>query len=262
MASTIQEQGGGRLSINATAAALELSATSSSFGTRISAARHFALIEESDEILSTTSLAKRILRPTSPDQEKEALSEAFRSFHVFKQLLERFHGIPLPNRPILENILVIEYGISDVSKSLVYDVFISSGKFAGQITDTGKGLVTGLQEERTVESSLQTTIQVASAMDERLTELLMNVGSLRTSLEISTLLTGEALLRVEDLSRSLLERTLGLARDLGMAGTRLSLKVLRDRLSDSGLKDASRFASYLDEGLNEDLTTRGFKKLE
>src|SRR6266436_1292761 len=80
LARMVQDQGGGRLSSNATASALDLSPTSSSFLSRVSAAKHFALVEDVEGILVTTALAKRVLRPTSANQEKDALSEAFLSF--------------------------------------------------------------------------------------------------------------------------------------------------------------------------------------
>src|SRR6266566_3621036 len=85
----VQDQGAGRLSTNATAVALDLSPNSSSFLSRVAAAKHFALVEDNEGILITTALAKRILRPTTANQEKEGLSEAFLNFQVFRQLRER-----------------------------------------------------------------------------------------------------------------------------------------------------------------------------
>ncbi len=252
IAQIVQSQGGGRLSTNATAGALDLSPTSSSFSTRVSAGKHFGLIDESKDVLMTTPLAKRILRPTSPDQEKISLSEAFRSFYVFKQLLERFHGTPLPERSTLENILAIEYGISDVSKALAYDVFVSSGKFAGEISETGKGLVSGSQTE-IAQESLPYVRQGPMRLDDRLVELLMKIGSLSTALEVSSEFYGDGLKKLESMTKTLLDRTLTLARELEMPATRMSLKVTSDRLDGSGLEEASRFAHYLEEGLSEDL---------
>jgi hypothetical protein len=256
LAKAVQDQGGGRLSTSATAATLELSPTSSSFGSRVSAARHFGLIDESENILLTTELAKKILRPTNSDQEKEGLSEAFLNFHVFQQLLERFRNAQLPPRSILENILVMEYGISDVSKDVAHDVFVESGKFAGRITDTGKALAVENQETHMLERATEKTVQFASKLDEKLVQLSINIGALRTSLGFSSLPVEEVRPRIESLARDLLEKTLELAKELGLPATRMSLKVVSDRLNDSGLQDASRFASYLEEGLSDDLRSK------
>lgn len=255
LARLVQDQGGGRLSANAAAVALELSPNSSSFGSRVSASKHFGLVEDKEGILVTTSLAKKILRPTAPNQEKEGLSEAFLSFEVFHQLFERFQNNQLPDRSILENILVTEYGISDVSKSMAYDVFLESGKAARTITDTGKSLLVGVQQSPQVESVSETK-PISRVLDERLVQLLLDIGSLRTALEISRV-SGEGLQpRIESTSRTLLEKTLGLAKELELPATKISLKVLSDRLSSSGLEDASRFALYVEEGLRDDLRLR------
>ncbi len=254
----VQDQGAGRLSTNATAVALDLSPNSSSFLSRVAAAKHFALVEDNEGILITTALAKRILRPTTANQEKEGLSEAFLNFQVFRQLFERFQNNQLPDRSNLENILVTEYGISDVSKDMAYNIFVESGKSSGKIIDTGKGLLVGVQEIPQVETVSEART-IPPRLDGRLVQLLIDIGALRTALEISCISVEETPGKIESMSRGLLEKTLALARELELPATKISLKVVSDQLNSSGLDDASQFAPYVEEGLRDDLSRREYK---
>src|SRR6266566_3914846 len=230
----VQDQGAGRLSTNATAVALDLSPNSSSFLSRVAAAKHFALVEDNEGILITTALAKRILRPTTANQEKEGLSEAFLNFQV------------------------TEYGISDVSKDMAYNIFVESGKSSGKIIDTGKGLLVGVQEIPQVETVSEART-IPPRLDGRLVQLLIDIGALRTALEISCISVEETPGKIESMSRGLLEKTLALARELELPATKISLKVVSDQLNSSGLDDASQFAPYVEEGLRDDLSRREYK---
>lgn len=252
VARAVLEQGGGKLSPATLAVALGLSLTSSSFVSRVASARHFGLIEDLEGLLVATPLAKRILRPTNPDQVKQGLAESFLNFGVFKQLMDRFRNSQLPERTLLENIL-LEYGVSDVSKKIAYDVFVESGKFSGQIVDTGKGLLCGIvTEEKPAPVSRSSTVLTAQP-DRKIVELLVNVGSLRTTLQLHDSVPNEHAKEIKKISRDLLDRSLELATELNMPATKMSLKIAGERLNASGFVGAASYIPYIEDGINEDL---------
>jgi hypothetical protein len=250
----VQDKGGGTLSLGATAVGLELSPTSSSLVGRVASAKHFAYLEEENETLKTTQLAKKVLRPTSPETARQARREAFLSFHVFKLLFERFYNGLLPERALLENLLVLEYGVSDGSKSLAYDVFIDSGEFADQIVETPQGLFCGTPQTpgpTSVETDPVSTKQ--RAIDPKLVELLQDSGSIQTALELCAKTPEEIREGLEAMTNALLERMLELGRELNLPSIKMSVKIALERFKTDGLEGARQFLPYIRDGLKEDL---------
>lgn len=254
VARVVQEKGGGSLSLGATAVGLELSATSSSLVARVASAKHFGYIEEDNEILKTTQLAKKVLRPTSPEAVKQGRREAFLNFHVFKQLFERFYNSNLPERTLLENLLVLEYGVSDVSKGLAYDVFVESGKFAGQIIETPNGLFCGVIEATpgpVAEPPTPTVIQ--RSLDPKLVELLENIGSLTMAVSLHGKDVEQVQKGIELTVGKILGRTIELARELNLPSTKMSAKIAVERLKSDGVQGTQNLMSYIRDGIREDL---------
>jgi hypothetical protein len=252
VARIIQEQGGGKLDSDTIAVGLDLSPKGSPFQTRISSAKHYGLIDKEGNIFVTTTLAKKILLPTSPEEKQQALIDSFLNFSVFKELCDRYKNAKLPDESILENILVRSHGISDSSKKSVYNIFIESGKFAGKIIDTDDGLYCGEVEVEIVEKNNMLNAQ-KPVIDKKMVELLKHIGSIKTLLTLHSMLDKDTKLKTEEILVDLLEKSLNYSTDLGLSALKMSLKITRDRLISTKFLGAETFIRYLEEGLYEDL---------
>ncbi|MFB0543287.1 MAG: hypothetical protein ACETVR_00750 [Candidatus Bathyarchaeia archaeon] len=246
----IVQDGGGELTLRTIADTLKLSSTSSGFQGRISSAKHFGLLTTKANIVKTTDLAKKILLPTSQVEVKQGLSEAFLTFSVFKLLCEKFQNSVLPERSILENILVRQYGISDASKKVAYDVFIESGKFADQLSETDQGIMCGIRE---IEKEDKLKITPITKVNEKMVELLKNIGSLIIAFRLHGKASEEVKKIIENMSTDLLKRTLVVAGDLDLPALKMSLKIITDRLILANFEGAENYIVYLEEGVREDL---------
>jgi len=254
VARVVQDKGGGTLSLGATAVGLELSPTSSSFVGRVASSKHFAYLEEEDDTLKTTQLAKKILRPTSPETAKQGRREAFLNFPVFKLLSERFDNSYLPDRALLENLFVLEYGVSDGSKSLAYDVYIESGKFAGQIVETANGLFCGTPEAPVLTpTETKATALTQRTLDPKLVELLQDVGSVRTALELCARKPEQIQGELQIMTNELLAKILEIARELDLPSVKMSVKIALDTLKTDGMGGVQHLLPHIHDGLKEDL---------
>lgn len=255
VARIVLDQGGGTLNGESLALGLEIKAFGSTFSTKASAAKRFGLVERDNSEYRITGLAQRILRPTQKGEEKEALKEAFLNFPIFRELHQRYTGSKLPNRPILENIFQRQYGVSDVSKTLIYDVFVESGKFAGMISETEEGLFCGFPEEIKEGPEVPATTPAPPlTINRNLVDLLENIGSLRIVHEISKKSKDQNLLgHIEKITAKLLKNSLDLASELNLSACKMSLKITLNRLGTEGFEKAAQDFTFIEEGLKDDL---------
>ena len=252
VARIVLDQGGGTLDGESLALGLDIKTTGSTFGTKTSAAKRFGLMERDNSEYRITGLAQRILRPTQKSEEKEALKEAFLSFPIFRELHQRYAGSKLPNKPILENIFQRQYGVSDVSKTLIYNVFVESGKFAGMISETEEGLFCGFPEE--IKEEAEVPVAPPLTIDRNLVNFLENIGSLKIVHEISKKSKDQTLLgHLESITAELLKNSLDLASELNLSACKMSLKITLNRLNTEGLEKAVQDFAFIEEGLKEDL---------
>lgn len=100
---------------------------------KIGALAHFNLIARAGGGYALTELAKRILSPTSDEEEREAIVAAAKSPTLYSELFERFGGTSLPAR--LENVLHREFGVSLSGSGSVAALFRESATFAQLLRD-------------------------------------------------------------------------------------------------------------------------------
>ena len=153
----IKEGGVDKLESSTLAKAMKhQSDTSSTFKSKVNAAKHFGLITESKEregerelrYYCISELGKKIVSPIGTTEKEKAIREAFFNFNLWKEIYNKYEkNGKLPERSTLENLLEREYGISPVSTSRAYDVFVNSGIFAGFFKETEEGIIYADVEE-------------------------------------------------------------------------------------------------------------------
>ena len=111
IAREVEESGGGSLSEETLAVKMGLSKNSSGFRLKCLAARHFNLLDKQGASLSTTFIAKAILKPTSDEDALRGLQQSFLSIPLFNAVAERYSGQRLPDSQTLRNVLEREFHV-------------------------------------------------------------------------------------------------------------------------------------------------------
>jgi hypothetical protein len=108
---------------------------------RLSSAREFGLVSRSgrgpDARIKVSDLAKRILMPTGPDEFASAKLQAFNEPVLYKRLIERFNGAPMPESRGLANLLKREFGILDNVVEIAAQAFITTARDVGAVNVAG-----------------------------------------------------------------------------------------------------------------------------
>lgn len=109
IARQVEESGGGTLTEETLAVNLGLSKNSSGFRLKCLAARQFNLLVKQGPTVSTTSIAKAILKPTSDEDALRGYRQSFLSIPLFQAVAERYRGQRLPDSQTLRNVLEREF---------------------------------------------------------------------------------------------------------------------------------------------------------
>ena len=109
IARQVEESGGGTLTEETLAVNLGLSKNSSGFRLKCLAARQFNLLVKQGASVSTTSIAKAILKPTSEEDALRGYRQSFLSIPLFQAVSERYRGQRLPDSQTLRNVLEREF---------------------------------------------------------------------------------------------------------------------------------------------------------
>ena len=109
IARRVEESGGGTLSEETLAVNLGLSKNSSGFRLKCLAARNFNLLVKEGPTVSTTPIAKAILKPTSDEDAMRGYRQSFLSIPLFKAVAERYRDQRLPEGTTLRNVLEREF---------------------------------------------------------------------------------------------------------------------------------------------------------
>ena len=127
----VEFEGAGHLSEGTLAVSLSASAKSSGFRLKTLAARQFRLLTKEGDMLSTTPLAKAILKPASEEEKGRKMTESFMAIPLFNAVATRFRGQPLPPSHSFRNILEREFGIESNRVSEAERVLLDSAREAG-----------------------------------------------------------------------------------------------------------------------------------
>jgi len=256
VAQVVLENGGGTLSLDVTAQSLRLSVKGSGFKTRVASAKHYGLITSKMKILEITKLASKILRPVSQDEYADGLKESFFHSKLFKDIYERYENNYLPNKEILENILVRTYGVSDVSKEIAYKSFFNSAEFAGLITERENGSFCGIiKADEDIDSDDENGGDVVSklGLNELLVEFLDKIGSLRMIIRLYSYSLEDKKDEIKNIFRDTINRALEIATELNLPALKMSLKIISDSIDKVPFENIEQFIIYIDDGLKEDI---------
>lgn len=110
------------------------SAKSGAFIRRIAALKYFGFIEEKEDQIEFTELAKRIIFPKDETEKKKALIESFLNPKLFEALYKATSKDSSIRKEDLGNIAVREYSITPRAKGDFISSFINSAEFAGLLS--------------------------------------------------------------------------------------------------------------------------------
>lgn len=110
-----------------------------SFRTRVSAAKMFGVIEDTDDRrLRVSARGRRIVAPITPADGSNARVEAFLAVDLFKRVFDRFHGTTLPENIGLRNLLQNEYQIVPDRIAPTVRILLDSAEQAGLFKTAGR----------------------------------------------------------------------------------------------------------------------------
>ena len=111
LARRVEESGGGNLTEETLAVSLGLVKNSSAFRLRRLAAQRFNLINKRNAILTTTDIAKSILKPIRSEDAVYGYQQSFLSIPLFRAVAERYKGQRLPDSQTLRIVLEREFQV-------------------------------------------------------------------------------------------------------------------------------------------------------
>ena len=139
LATLIEDKGAGRLTSEAIAVEMSSSITSGFFQSRLRSGRLFGLLaQRAEDVWATTERAKRILRPRSPEDRAQALREAFVEVPLFRAVMEKYAGRPLPVKETLTNILEHDFQVIASRSAAAADILLASAREAGLVQTGGE----------------------------------------------------------------------------------------------------------------------------
>lgn len=107
------------------------------FISRVAATRQFGLIATVEGRYRTTQLAETIFYPITPEQKRQALSEAFLNVPLYRAIYEEYKGVRLPEALGLDNLLRTKFQIPGGDRTaLARRVLLDSADQAGFFTAT------------------------------------------------------------------------------------------------------------------------------
>jgi len=133
----VEFEGAGRLSEVTLAISLGVSAKSSGFKLKTLTARQFNLLTKERDMLSTTPLAKAILKPTTEEEKKRKIMDSFMTIPLFNAVATKFKGQPLPPSQPFRNILEREFGVESNRTAEAERILMDSAREAGLLQTAG-----------------------------------------------------------------------------------------------------------------------------
>ncbi|HEX9565317.1 MAG TPA: hypothetical protein VF981_15155 [Gemmatimonadaceae bacterium] len=133
VAQVMHDRAGGSCDNVQLAALLGYSGVSNgSFRTRVSAAKMFGIIEDTDDgRLRVSARGRTILSPVTPSDGQRARVEAFLAVDLFRRVFDRFHGGTLPEQVGLRNLLSGEYQVVPDRVAPTVRILLDSAQQAG-----------------------------------------------------------------------------------------------------------------------------------
>lgn len=116
------------------AVAMDMTASGGTFRGRLSAAKHFGLVETDGGKVRLSDLGIRLLDDAT---EKEAKAEAFLKVPLYRAMYDSYNGMPLPPAAAIER-QMISVGVPPKQAERARQAFASSAQTAGYIASNGR----------------------------------------------------------------------------------------------------------------------------
>jgi hypothetical protein len=115
------------------AKALNIGAKSGNFFYLTSAAKQYGLTDGTAQTaeISITELGRRAVYPSSADEERKALQEAFLHVPSFRRVLEHYGGDNLPEKQYRENTLYTKFDLDPQVQDEFVELLTKNARFAG-----------------------------------------------------------------------------------------------------------------------------------
>lgn len=139
VAKTMHERAGGTCDNAQLATMLGYSGISNgSFRTRVSSAKMFGVIEDTDDRrLGVSSRGRKIVAPVTPAEGQAAKVEAFLAVDLFKKVFDRFNGTTLPENVGFRHLLSNEYQVVPDRVGPTVRILLDSAQQAGLFDAAG-----------------------------------------------------------------------------------------------------------------------------
>jgi hypothetical protein len=131
---TLRDNNGGQTWASAEVAkALNLGAKSGNFFYLASAAKQYGLTDGTSRTaeISLTDLGRKAVYPTSPEEERTALRDAFLAVPTFRRVLEHYGGNKLPEKQYRENTLFTKFNLAPDVQDEFVDLLNKNSRFTG-----------------------------------------------------------------------------------------------------------------------------------
>lgn len=131
---TLRDKNGGQpWTSGEVAKALNLGPKSSNFFYLSSASKQYGLTEGTRDTpeISLTELGRRAVFPSSSDEERTALRDAFLNVSSFRRVLEHYGGNALPEKQYRENTLFTKFNLAPVVQDEFVDLLNKNSRFTG-----------------------------------------------------------------------------------------------------------------------------------
>jgi hypothetical protein len=156
IAERVEKDGAGSLSDETLAIAMHLSAKSSGFQLKTLTARQFGLLTKQGQMLSTTPLAKSIIKPMNEIEKKNAMVQSFMAIPLFREVATRFKGRPLPQGQDFRNILEREFKVDSRRVSDAERVLMDTARDTGVLITSGSSTYISTGQDTLTQQSVPT----------------------------------------------------------------------------------------------------------
>lgn len=146
IARRVEENGGGTLAEETLAVGLGLSAKSSGFRLKSLAARQFHLVSKQGKTLTSTAVAKAILKPTSNEDAQRGFCQSFLTIPLFRAVASRYGGQRLPDSQTLRNVLEREFHVEHARVQQAERMLLDSARDTKLLRHEGDGTYLDIPE--------------------------------------------------------------------------------------------------------------------
>lgn len=112
-------------------------------------AQAYGLVDKEDDEYSLSEVGRKILAPTKPNEDKEALVRALMTPVLFSRFFTDYNGSPFPTEEHIGNVLEVRYSIPRERVEEAKTLLKENGLFAGVLRQGDTGMIVRLDPSTT-----------------------------------------------------------------------------------------------------------------